>query len=190
MRGMRARTALVATGVVVVALAVVLPIVGFQVNRRVEASIDAQLRNRAASMASLVESGLMVEAISAAGPDVFAQVVSPGGEVAAATPGLESLTPFTALAPPPGGYASVEKNSLIEGYEAQLGREDEGPYHVETLGVATADGPMVVQVAASLETARNALGVVGSFVLWRISSVPARRARTPARPGSRRVAPW
>ncbi len=162
--GVRFRTTAVAIAVVGLVLVVAVAAVALQTRRRLAASITDAAEARAIGVATLVEAAAAPDPLPAGG-GIFAQVVGADGRVIAASSALRGLGPLSAAMPPPGEMVRLETDAVFEPVEDIIEIEDEGPYRVVALGVDGPDGPVTVQVAASLEPARAAFGAISPLLL-------------------------
>ncbi len=155
--GVRFRTTAVAVAVVAIVVTVAVVVLTIQTRDRLESNIESSAAARAEALAALWEAGA-AEPVLPGSRRFLAQIVAADGEVLAASPGLEGIAPFTRLAPAPGERIRTEVDGILEAVEDLPGRpEDEGPYAVVVLGARGGDGPVSVQVAATLESAADAV---------------------------------
>jgi two-component system OmpR family sensor kinase len=139
-------------------MAVVLAAVGAFLYVRLEAAlderIDESLRSRGDALAALVLAGMDgVDALPplVAGEEGFAQVVSPGGDVVVASPGLDDEPLLSAAE-----LAAVGSQVVLERELPRPAGANEARLLVER--VELADGVVLVLVGESLEDRDEALG--------------------------------
>jgi signal transduction histidine kinase len=153
--GVRVRTALAATVVVAVILA--LAAVAFVVlqRRQLEATLTDVAAQEAAAVASEVaRTGAAATDVTPAGggDGALVQVVTAEGTVVAASPAIDGEPPVVDVRPAPGKTTVLRVDSLPIG-------EGE-PFAVVASGVAGPDGDAVVISAQSLETSQRATQVL------------------------------
>jgi signal transduction histidine kinase len=153
--GVRVRTALAAT--VVVALILAVAAVAFVVlqRRQLEATLtDVAAQEAAAVAAEVARNGAASVDVTRArgGEGALVQVVTPDGTVVAASPSIRGEPPVVGVRPAPGQTIVLRRDSL------PIGEGD--PFAVVARGVAGPGGDAVVISAHSLETAQRATQVL------------------------------
>ncbi|MDQ1602587.1 MAG: hypothetical protein QOE01_432, partial [Actinomycetota bacterium] len=92
--GVRGRLTLTATVLVALVLAVGSALLMLALHRALIGSLDASARQRAADVATLIDTGNLPRSIPASGGTVLVQVIDARGRVLAATPGGDALVPL------------------------------------------------------------------------------------------------
>ncbi len=171
--GVRARTTIVATGVVAAALAVALVAIGLVTRSRLITAITDAAVSRAEALTELVEAGTGLETLPGRNPELVAQVISTEGMVLAADPAAAGLAPFTTTYPGPG-ESVVFRTAAPPGLIDDEGAPETGPWVAVVRG---ASGGETVVVAAPLDDATEvfgaALGVVALGMAGTIAAVAA-----------------
>ncbi|MGI9649325.1 MAG: sensor histidine kinase [Acidimicrobiia bacterium] len=159
--GVRARTTLVAILVVGVVLALGLIGLADRTRERLEDSITSAAETRALDVAALAEADAVSGEIVTITSDQLIQVVA-GGEVIAASPGLDGVAPLIEIDTAPGVTEEVTvAEAVFEAIEEQSPLvEDESPYVVISRGYQSATTSGVVLVASSLSPAQAAVGAL------------------------------
>jgi len=154
--GVRLRTALGATLVVAMFLAVASVAFVLLQREQLEASLTDVARQQAADVAEQVEQeGAGVDRVGG-GEQSLIQVVDGSGSVVAASPSVEGEPPVTKLTPAPDEVITVSSEKL------PIGEGDR--FVVVAHGVTTPDGPMVVLAAQSLEVVGQSTAVAGTLL--------------------------
>ena len=171
--GVRARTTLVATGVVAAALIVALVTIGLVTRARLTASAEDTAVSRSEAVAALVEGGSVVDPLPGRNPDLLAQVIGADGSVIAADRAAAGLAPFSADRPAPG-ETMVLHVPAPAGIIDDDGVAERGPWLLVLQGVATGE---TVIAGTPLDEAAEVFGaaalVVGLGALAVIAVVAA-----------------
>lgn len=156
--GVRLRTTLVAVAVVgLVLLAGAFLLLSFT-QKRLESTITNSAVARVESVVALVESGVVGDPLPGLNQQALAQIVDAAGDIVASDQILVGVDPITDVQNKTGERTILKVPSLFEDFENEAtGLEDDGPYVVVVEGVALADGVGQVMVAASLESAVEAV---------------------------------
>jgi signal transduction histidine kinase len=151
--GVRARTTLLATVVVALALLLGAVTLVLVLDRALTRSGDDAARARVADLAALASAGALPATLPVTGEDDVAQVVGPEGRVVTASATLRDAGPLLARTPvipgPRGGDPTV---ATVE--DVPDGAEREA-YRVWAARAGTPDGPVTVSVGTSLESVRE-----------------------------------
>ncbi|MBN2113960.1 MAG: HAMP domain-containing histidine kinase [Acidimicrobiia bacterium] len=159
--GVRARATLVS--VLVVAVVLILGAWAFMVltQNRIEQSIRDAAATRAETIVELIQTGTLADPLPGRDPNLLAQVVDASGVVIAADRAVGDVAPFAG----PGvaeGEGAAAVNNLFGENEGDV--DDRSPYWVIARHADTAEGPVRVLVAASLEQAVEALNAAAPLL--------------------------
>ncbi|GEP39648.1 two-component sensor histidine kinase [Nocardioides psychrotolerans] len=125
---------------------------------QLESSLRDVARQQASDVAAQVSrEGTQVDLVGGGGDQALVQVIDATGTVVAASASVSGEPPVVDLAPAPGEVITVSGARLPIG-------EGEG-FVVVAEGVDSADGPMVVLAAQSLETVQESTSIVGRLLL-------------------------
>lgn len=141
----RARTTLLATATLVVALAIGSALLFLILDRALLRSGDQSAIARATDVAVLVERGALPRDLSASPDENFVQVVDSGGRVVAGSRGRLDAAPVTSYRPPPGPAEITALPQLPDKAE----RED---YRVAVLTVGSPRGDVTVYAGWAVES--------------------------------------
>ena len=159
--GVRSRAVIVAVLVVATALAAGTFALVTLTGRGLESSLRDAAIARADSLVALISAGALEDPLPGRNPELFAQVVDGSGTVVAADRAIAGIPAVASIPVAVGERRLVTLNDILEGFEdEEAGLEDQGPYAVVVHGVALAEGPGTVLVAASLEDAAQARNAV------------------------------
>lgn len=153
----RIRVTVMATVVVAIAFAAGGVGLVLLLERSLEQGGDAADSARVRDLAALVRADGLPTAIRATGEEDFAQVVGPGGEAVASSPGLGERV-FLGSPRSSGAKPSVRTVDVVDAGERE-------PFRVWTSRVGTPEGTFFVHVGSSLEAAREAKTTLRAFLL-------------------------
>lgn len=172
--GIRARTALVATVVVGVTLALVSVGLVFTLRVALRSSIRSSAANTAGTVALLARSGSLPSTLPRRGESVVVQVVGAGSRVIAASAGLPRNAALVDARLLPGETRTLDLAKLpaaeTTGEAATLFDPSE-PFVVFAQGVQTHAGPVTVLAAASLSPLEDASDALVPLLLYGVPLV-------------------
>ena len=153
-RGVRARATFVATGVVAVVLVVASALFVLLLSRELRHSLTDVAQQQAKDVAAQLQGGVSAARLPSlvGGEEALVQIVDGSGTVVAGSPSVDGVGPLVAARPAPDDSETT--------YVKHLEIEESDPHVVVALGVATADGPVTVITAQSLEGVEEASSVV------------------------------
>ncbi len=156
--GMRVRTALVAVLVVgLILFAGAYALLALTQNR-LEQTIRGAAAVRTDGLVALVEGGALEDPLPGLSRATVAQIVNESNSVVASDRILAGVDPMTTVNSRLGERTTLRIESLFEKFEnEETGLEDDGPYVVLVQGVSLAGGVGQVMVAASLQSAVEAV---------------------------------
>ena len=157
-RSVRARTTLAATVVVGLVLAIAATTLLATLERALERNQDDAARGRARDIAALVVDGTLPRAVSGIGDDSFAQVVADDGAVLAASPNVVGERSVDSPAPHGSGPDVRTVSVRDDGQDIE-------DYRVWTLRTPSSQGPVLVHVGTSLESASEAVSTLRGLLV-------------------------
>ncbi len=160
---MRLRSALAATLVVAVALAVAIPVFLIVQRRQLEESLTDIARQQATAIADQVTASGLAHvdfgpALNLGGDQALIQVVASDGSVVAASVSVEGEPPASTARPAPGETVVNQTDQLPIGEEGDR-------FVVVVTGVSTGDGAAFVIAAQSLATVERSRKVVTTLLV-------------------------
>jgi len=163
LRSVRARTTLLATAVVAVALAVGSVGLVATVTRALSGSDDDVARARATVLAAELAAGSLPREVAGLGDDSLAQVVAADGRVLASSPNLTGRPAVSDVRP----SGSAPEVRTLRDLPDEEGEDEDEDYRVWMLAAHTPEGEdAVVYVGPSLESAQEAGSqLVGGLLL-------------------------
>lgn len=162
--GIRLRTTIVATGVVVAALLVAAWLIVTLTRAQLVSSLQSALALRADAVAEEIATRGVPDLL---GPSrsVSIQVVASDGRVLVSTPDIEGQRAIVEPAAVGPGDTFHRLASLEEGIDGEAEEDEEGPYLVLTRPLESPEGGVIVVVAASLAPTENAVGALKPLLL-------------------------
>ena len=156
--GVRWRTTAAATLAVAVFLAVAALAFALVQRHQLEATLTETTRSQAADLARQITGHAVTpELVARPGDQTLVQVVDARGTVVAASSSVQGAPPVVGDRPPPGSSRTIRSAELPVGEGEQ--------FVVVAGGAKSADGPVVVLVAQSLELVDQSTSVVGELLL-------------------------
>ena len=165
--GLRARTTLIASLMVGIAIAVGSAALVFLVTYGLRASFQSTAETRAADIALLAQEGPIPASLPGRGDALLAQVVV-GGKVVASSRDLSGRGPLVDLSPKPGETLSRQLDSIPDLQDPSNQVIDVDPntaFLVTARGVSTKNGLATVIVASSLSPLEDTVGVLVPVLL-------------------------
>lgn len=159
----RARTTLVATVVVGIALAAASGALIASTRSGLSASLRQAAETRAADVAQLAEKGILPVVLPGAGEALLAQVLDGRSRVIASSPSIEGQAPMVRVTLAPGRSVSRDVAALAEldgQADGQVGAAVGPGWTMAARGVETTSGPLTVVVVASLGAVDEASGIL------------------------------
>ncbi len=147
-RSVRARTTAVGTAVALLALLLGAWLLVTVLERSLTRSADDQARARVDDLAALAASGDLPDVVAGIGDDSVAQVVL-GAEVIASSPNIAGKGPISTFVPSGDGPEVRTMRGLPDD-------DEDEDYRIWVKRTATPEGPAVVYVGPSLESAQEA----------------------------------
>lgn len=159
MRSVRARTTLVASVVVAVALAVAGTVLLLLLRDRLEAAELSAASLRTRDIATTIEEEDVPEDLSFPGDeDGFSQIVAADGTVLAASENIQGEPALSSLRPRDDGSVEQIRGGLPVG-------DERGRFAISVRSVSTADGSVAVIAGSSLETVDDTWTAVLVFLI-------------------------
>ncbi|MCE5190593.1 MAG: HAMP domain-containing histidine kinase [Actinomycetia bacterium] len=164
LRGIRARTTIIAVLVVGVAAAIALAALVITARSALTGQITSNAEARAQDIGLLAKAGSVPDPIPGKGEALLVQVVDSGGKVTASSASINGQAALVDLTLAPGQSRTCKVPALAEsagGESAGEGGADAGTSFLITgVGVSSPAGPVTVIVAASLDPVQQLVDVL------------------------------